>query len=69
MASNDPYLVMIRNEAEQRWRRAAQARLLREAEADRRSADARSTRLPFMAGGLRRLAVRVLGLAPAAGVP
>jgi hypothetical protein len=68
MVSNDPYLVMIRNEAEQRWRRAAQARLLREAEEGRKSGGRRSARLPFMPGRLRRFAVRVLGLTPAAGV-
>jgi hypothetical protein len=68
MVSNDPYAVMIGNELEQRRCRAAQARLVREVEQGRRSAGPQPARLPFTPGGLRRFVVRLLGLAPAAGV-
>jgi hypothetical protein len=68
MASNDPYLVMLRNETERRLRRAAQAQLLREAKEGRSLAGPRPVRLPSTPGRLRRFAVRVLGLAPSAGL-
>lgn len=66
--SSDPYMVLARSEMEQRWRWAAQERLAREARKGRASAEGQSARPPFGPSRLRRLAGRVLGLAPAPGV-
>jgi hypothetical protein len=69
MLRNDPYAMIVQRELEERWERAAQARLPRETKAGRVSAGPQPARLPVGPSRLRRFADRMLGRTPAPGFP